>query len=295
MKKIKVLQCDYPYSSWSLNNEDGKWDISCSLEERNTIPHTEYISHDQVSIEKIQIEKNKSSLAFDLLCKEYSKKVTEAMIQGNKVLCESGYCVYAPAILGGIQKAFDSKKEIGVVWIDAHSDNVVLENTKRKKVTFVSIPFSTMLGKTMHKWRVKSCNLMYPIKEENVVITDARCASLEEVENLNSWNVQWINERDFENDDYWKEKIMSLVARVDVIYVMIDADILLHMFIPGYFRQEPGGHTIEMLLNRLDVLLNLEKTKVISTFCFDFDKKENKEIDIKTQKQIIEYILSHWK
>lgn len=55
---------------------------------------------------------------------------------------------------------------------------------------------------------------------------------------------------------------------------MIDADVLLHVFIPGYFRQESGVHTIEMLLNRLDVLLNLEKIKVISTFCFDVDKRE---------------------
>ena len=294
MKKIKVLQCDYPYSAWSLSNRDGEWDISCCLKERNTIPHTEYISHDQVSIEKIQIDKSKANQAYDLLCKKYSNKVTEALLKGNKVLCESGYCVYAPAILGGVQKAFGLKTEIGVVWIDAHSDNVVLENTKRKEVTFVSVPFSTMLGKTMNRWRVESCNLMYPIKEENVVITDARCASLEEIENLNSWNVQWINETEFENDDFWKEKIISLDARVDVIYVMIDADILLDMFIPGYFRQEPGGHTVEMLLNRLDVLLNLEKTKVISTFCFDFDKKENNEIDIKTQNEIIEYILNCW-
>lgn len=54
---------------------------------------------------------------------------------------------------------------------------------------------------------------------------------------------------------------------------MIDADVLLHVFIPGYFRQESGVHTIE-ILNRLDVLLNLEKIKVISTFCFDVDKRE---------------------
>ena len=69
----------------------------------------------------------------------FAKACERAAREGKKILVSSGYCAFAPAILGGLQRALGPEKTVGVVWMDAHCDNLIVEQTQRTDLRFVSV------------------------------------------------------------------------------------------------------------------------------------------------------------
>lgn len=226
----------------------------------------------------------------------FSDHVYKAIKEGNKVLTSSGYCIYAPAIIGGIQRAIGEDKKIGVVWIDAHSDNVIVEDTSRDSVTLVGVPVSTFLGQTMVKWSQEDCKLNRIIDSDHLLISDVRCSDEECIRNLNRTQAHWLKENEFENQELWQQEVNTLASKVDAIYLMVDADILLAKHIPAYFRKEPGGHSIDIVMRNVATVMNTNKVVAFSTFCFDFDKYEQGgEVTYLNAMRLIGAGLKAWK
>ena len=64
----------------------------------------------------------------------------------------------------------------------------------------------------------------------------------------------------------------QLAQRVDAIFLMVDVDILQSRYIPAYFRQESGGHTMETVTRNIASVMKTGKVAAFACFCVDFDK-----------------------
>lgn len=213
-------------------------------------------------------------LPYEAISLELSERCCDAVKQRNKVLISSGYCALAPAIVGGIQQAIGIDKRIGVVWIDAHGDNRIVSSSTEPEVRFVSFPLSTILGQTMEDWRTHFCKLEKPCSGEQILISDARCGAAQEQEGLRQAGVRWLDELDFEDHMAWKAQVRQLSEEVDAIFLMVDVDIMSSDYVPAYFRQEPGGHSVWTVMRNVQTVMKTGKVAAFACFCVDFDKYE---------------------
>lgn len=282
MKRLKVLECPYPYVGWYADDLDSASFTSWTTPFKNR-PMTEDFKLCGVygaggvpyEVAEFAREAYPHLSPHDAVARDLSNKVYEAISSGWSVLVSSGYCVYAPAILGGMQRALGQDSRLGVVWIDAHADSVVLGKPGTEHATLVGIPLSTSIGLTAPEWRRKSCGLAVPCDPRNVLASDLRASDEQCLEMVCHAGVVHLREGQFEDRALWAEEVRRLADRVDAIYLSVDADILSPEYVPAYYREELGGHDPWTLLENMSSVFATGKVAALSIFCFDFDKVEN--------------------
>ena len=226
--------------------------------------------------------------------KQFSDLVCEGIRKGEAVLVPTGFCMYAPAVAGGIQRAIGKDKTIGVVWIDAHCDNRVAEEAEMTR--FVGIPVSTMVGQTFESWRKEYCGLEVPVSGKNLIASDIRVIDEHCLKNMLDAEIVHLTAADFKNEAVWKDAIGKLAERVDAIYLSVDMDILHNSLTPAYIKCVPGGHTLETVTRNVRIVMETGKVLAFSLFCADFDRYENGgELTYQSAMKIISAGLENWK
>lgn len=279
MSPLTVIECPYSYAAWTVAREG---DGLCYTSREQRFEHREMTEDYRacgvygaagVPFEVHRLgERGAKDPLHVSIPREVSDLVCTTVASGGNVLLASGYCVYVPAMLGGLQRALGEGVRIGMVWIDAHADSVVIERSAEATTTLVGVPVSTALGLTCPDWRVEACGLMRPLHAGDVVMSDLRSSDEETLATVQNAGCVMIDEAGFEDGTVWKHAVRELANRVDVIHVAIDADILRPEFVPAYYRVETGGHTPWKVLENLSCVFETGKVRTLSTLCFDFDK-----------------------
>lgn len=303
MEALTVLECPYPYAAWYANNtceppvfrsserhfehrpmtDDFR---ACGLYAAAGVPY---------EVQELRRETYPELPPHEAVPRDVSDRVCEAILAGRHVLLASGYCVYAPAAVGGMQRALGTDARIGIVWIDAHADCVVLERKSEMRPTLVGIPLSSALGLTAETWRADACGLTQPISPQNVLASDLRRSDDASLKTVLDAGCTVLDEATFEDGAIWEREVRTLAERVDAIYLAIDADILRPEFVPAYFRPEPGGHTPETVVERARAVLATGKVRAASTFCFDFDKTgPERDVTCLNAMRVIGGVLQGW-
>lgn len=301
-EELVVLECDYVYNGWTINckTKDVVSKTKVFQQRKATDDYRLCGVYKQANIPykiiKVTDSVYPSEEAYKAIPRAFSDYTYEAIKNGNRVLTPSGYCVYAPAIVGGIQRAIGEDKKIGIVWIDAHYDNVIVEKTNRDKVTLVGVPLSSIMGQTMEEWRIQSCGLKKTVSDEFILAGDGRCSDEECINNIRQTSAILINEDEFENSSLWKNRVEELSNKVDAIYLMVDADILKAEFVPAYYREEKGGHDVGTVMKNIEYVMQTNKVLAFSSFCIDFDKyKQGGDTTYLNGMRIIASGLLSWK
>lgn len=225
----------------------------------------------------------------------FSKVCEQAVSQGKKILISSGYCAFAPAVVGGLQQGLGTDKKIGVIWVDAHCDNVIAESSERD-LRFVGVPLSTISGQTMKEWGREYCRMDHPCAGEHILVADGRITDQIGLDTLAEANIPRVTEEQFEDSRYWKEQVEKLAGQVDAIFLMVDADIMNSQCIPAYFRQEPGGHDVSKVMENIRIVMDTGKVTAFSCFCVDFDKyEEGGDVTYLNGMRVIGAGLEAWK
>ena len=277
--RLQVLEYPYCYGAWRLDPADhsrvtaekvtfsGRRSVEdyrlCGVYGKMGCPYT---------IEEITGDETPELELWQSVPLGFAKACERAAREGKKILVSSGYCAFAPAILGGLQRALGPEKTVGVVWMDAHCDNLIVEQTQRTDLRFVSFPLSVIAGQTMEKWRKEACLLERPCSGETILVGDGHCSGPEGLENLQRAGIVRAAPQAFACAEQWDEKVEQLAQRVDAIFLMVDVDILQSRYIPAYFRREPGGHTMETVTRNIASVMKTGKVAAFACFCVDFDK-----------------------
>jgi len=307
MKKLIVLDIPYADSNWHLTAGDHNTVFSDIMDwktERRATDDYELLgvySKAGVPFEIVKADKdnhgeleNWQSVPLDV-----AEKVRDNVKAGNGILIPSGFCNYAPAVVGGIQQALGKDKKVGVVWIDAHCDNEVAEENEDGDVRFVALPMSTISGISMHDWGREFCLMTEPVRGDYVLLGDGRRSGDYEYNNLKKANIRRITEEEFEDSALWKQKVQELASKVDAIYLMVDADIMTAECIPAYFRYEPGGHDVTKVMENVRTVMDTGLVAAYSVWCIDFDKFDRKnriaDVTYLNGARVIAAGLENWK
>lgn len=282
-ERLSVLECGHCYNQWRVDTEADEFRIiseyrkfdqprdvelyrSCGVYGAAGIPY---------EIMEVDGEKYSQDAPYIGLMRHFSDAVSENIRRGSSVLIANGYCAYAPAIVGGIQRAIGADKKIGVVWIDAHSDNRILETTTSKDIRLVGLPISVISGQTFNGWRIDACGMEIPVEGSQILVGDGRMNGAEFDENLKAAGSRKIESEDFDREEIWQAAVKELSDRVDAIYLSVDADILREEYIPAYAKKVPGGHDMETVRKNIVSVMETGKVLAYSIFCVDFDRYED--------------------
>lgn len=203
--------------------------------------------------------------------REFSDAVYTGVSKGNAVLVAGGFCNYAPAVVGGIQRAIGADKQIGIVWMDAHADCQIAETARGPK-RFVGLPLSMMLGLTADSFRKEICGLEKPCLGDHIVAGDLRIMDEQTAEILSKQGVHWLDATAYKNEEMWGQAIKGLAEKVDAVFLSVDADILSNQWVPGYIKCVPYGQSLETVARNVRQVMETGKVAAFATFCFDFDR-----------------------
>lgn len=299
---LSVIECRYRESFWHVDVKDGGFEVIDPIEEYQQRRDVDLFRLCGVysklgvpaEVSEIEYENYSNYKPYEGVLMNYSDLVYEGIRKGNAILVSTGYCMYAPAIAGGIQRAIGTDKKIGVVWIDAHADNRIVEESKSTR--FVGIPVSSMVGQTFSEWRRNACGLEVPLDGKNILASDIRICDEPCLRNMLDAEIVHLTAADFENEIIWKKAVNSLAERVDAIYMSVDMDILRNDFTPAYIKNVPGGHTVDTVMRNVRAVMETDKVIAFSVFCADFDRYEQQgEWTYLNAMKIIAAGLESWK
>ena len=300
---LTAIECKYCYNKWRVEMVNGQPVFISEIREHQQ-PRISDLFHQEnayatagvpVEIHEVDYENYCQYEPYEGVTRDFSDSVYTALSKGNAVVTAGGYCNYAPAIVGGIQRAVGEDKDIGIIWIDAHPDCRIAE-TSPDPMRLVSVPMSTITGLTLENYRKTVCGLNIPCKGENIIASDIRILDESSAANLCKAQVIKLDASIFANEAAWSAAVQDLAARVDVIYLSVDADILKFKYIPSYEKEVPYGHDVDVVARNVRIAMETNKVCALSLFCFDFDHYErNGHITCASAMEILEAGLKNWK
>ena len=278
---LTVIEYPYCYNAWDVELSGGKLvfhsEIKKLMHRETCFYHESGVFHTMgvpVTVKEIDYQMYQQYPPYEGVTRNISDDVCFALQKGDAVLFPGGYCNSAPAIVGGIQRAIDKDKIIGVIWIDAHADCRIPGQSAVSPTRLVSVPMSTLTGiadSTLLDYRKKVCGLQIPCRGENVIASDIRILDEETGHNLITAGILKLDASEFASEDTWRGAVEALAERVDAIYVSIDADILKHRYIPSYSKNVPYGQELDTVARNAAIATETGKVCALSLFCFNFD------------------------
>lgn len=299
MSELTVIRCNHNYNAWKAVRSEIGWAFAGTFRpfERRTaadiVTDTVLTGFPHATVDITDAAKG--TAPWDTLPRAMSDAVQAAIARGDRVLSLNGYCMLAPAVAGGIMRGLPAGSKLGVVWLDAHFDDIVLETTSVDETTLVGIPLSTLIGCTADEWRISSCKLADPVPADQVLHADGRVWVSEEMDTAVASGMRIIGDKDFADRQRWQHEVASLAEEVDALYVMYDADIMAAEWVPGFYRPEPGGLPRNEVLDRLRCVMDTGKVVAVSTWCFDFDREPaDVKANADTQASVVRTVLRSW-
>ncbi len=276
---LTVVECPYCYAQWAAEVRQGETVFRSSI--RQCVhPQAADFYRSQKVYQKAGLPTEFLRINYsdwnqypphEGLTRAFAQAVRQGVEKGNGVLLAGGYCNYAPAVLGGMAQALGPEKRLGLVWMDAHADNRILEK-QNGPLRLVSVPMAVLAGQTMPEFRRQICGLERPIDGRDILASDIRIMDESCAQNLIDAGVRRLDASQFEQEEVWRQAVEALAGQVDALYLSIDADILKPERIPGYEKAVPYGHDLETVARNIRIVMETGKVWAVSAFCFDFDK-----------------------
>ena len=176
-------------------------------------------------------------------------------------------------MLAGLKYDADGNtNKVGLVFIDAHGDFNVPETTLSGMLG--GMPVAIAAGHALHNLR-NTAGLAEPLPMEHIVWGGVRDLDPLEADRFDEYSVQQFSVEDMRalSADL-QTQIDTLAARVDVIYVHIDMDVLDPAEVPGHDLAVDDGPTSEELAAAIGLWFENPKTVALgiaSTPAFDLD------------------------
>lgn len=276
---LTVVECPYCYAGWTAEMQQGEVVFHSSL--RPCVhPQAADLYRRQGIYQKNGFEAEicrldhqnwQQSPPHEGLTRTFARAVRQGLEQRHRVLLAGGYCNYAPAVAGGIRQALEPEKRLGLIWMDAHADNRILER-QQGPLRLVSMPMAVMTGQTMPQFRRQICGLEQPLDGRDILAGDTRILDDNCARNLVDAGIRRLDASQFDREPVWRQAMEQLAGQVDALYLSIDADILKPELIPAYEDAAPCGHDLETVARNIRIVMETGKVCAVSVFCFDFDQ-----------------------
>ena len=208
----------------------------------------------------------------ETVCLILKKKVVRSMEQGHFPLVLGGDHSQAIGTISGISSVLKAQgKQLGVIWVDAHTDMNTPETTPSGNIH--GMPLATLLGHG-HPSLTALNGIEPSLLPENIAIIGARDVDMAEVPLVKELNVRvyTMSELDRRGAATCFEEAMKLVGRnTDGIHLSFDLDGVDPREAPGVGTPVPGGlslresHLICEMLCESKQLIGMEMVELNPT------------------------------
>lgn len=217
-------------------------------------------------------------------------QVAAARQQGKAVLMTGGNCHHITGVLGGLQDVHGSGVRVGLVWFDAHGDFNTPHTTLSGSLG--GMPVAACAGLCFPQWREAS-HMAAALPADRILMVDVRNLDPAEDELVRAVGIPVAAPAPgFPGVDL-EAAVADLAARVDLIYLHIDSDILDASLVPNHVTKEPDGPDMAQVLRAADIVLATGKVAACAVVSV-FDSGEGAELGMASGLELVRGCLASW-
>lgn len=241
----------------------------------------------------LQDEERTGSLAVKIgrLGAHTAELVCNGVTAGDPVLVLAGDDTAAIGVISGLQRAYGSEANIGLVWIDAHADF----NTPETSYSGIlaGMPVAILAGLAGPLWR-EAAQLRTPLPTERILIAGPREIDEKEEVLLRSTNVRVLTSDEVRQSTRFENAIDRFAMSVDHIALHIDLDILDPTLVPSASTPSPNGLTIKQLARMVHYVLATGKTATLTVTSLNPGATTRGERSVQSALSLLESVLGNW-
>ena len=174
-----------------------------------------------------------------------AEAVATAVAADARPLLAGGTCSHLPGMLAGLQRAYGPTSRIGLVWFDAHGDFNTPKTTRSGMLG--GMPVAVAAGLCHPTWR-EGAGMAAPLPTDRIVFVDVRNLDPDEAVLIGATDATVAQLLPGKSGPTAEQAIADLAARVDHLYLHVDADVLDRRFQPNHPTAEPDGPDLERTL-----------------------------------------------
>ena len=171
--------------------------------------------------------------------------VAGAIAVDARPLLAGGTCSHLPGMLAGFQRAYGATSRLGLIWFDAHGDFNTPKTTRSGMLG--GMPVAVSAGLCHPTWR-EGAGMAAPLPTDRIVFVDVRNLDPEEAALVGATDATVAQLVPGKPGPTAEEAIADLAARVDHLYLHVDADVLDRRFQPNHPTAEPDGPDLDRTL-----------------------------------------------
>jgi arginase len=171
--------------------------------------------------------------------------VATAVAADTRPMLAGGTCSHLPGMLAGLQRAYGPTSRIGLVWFDAHGDFNTPKTTRSGMLG--GMPVAVAAGLCHPTWR-EGAGMAAPLPTDRIAFVDVRNLDPDEAILIGATDAAVAQLLPGKSGPTAEDAIADLAARVDHLYLHVDADVLDRRFQPNHPTAEPDGPDLERTL-----------------------------------------------
>lgn len=265
---LSVIESPYTDINWVLDSDDrskiladvnvmeGPMDTQdyrlCGVYHKAGVPF---------DVNEVSYQEIPNTEIYAAMSKAISDACYEGLSKGKVLLLAGGRCTFNVGVAGGIQRALGPEKTVGIVWMDAHGDMSVPENSPTGLLA--GMPLATILGLCLDNWRL-SAGIEVPYRGDYVLASDCRDMGEGPRRNAAKANVKILDTAEFQDADKWSAAVQELAGKVDAIWLHVDMDILDEKHIPNFICPLPAGSEVETVMRNIKTVMATGKALAMS-------------------------------
>lgn len=220
-----------------------------------------------------------------------AEHVCHALGTNEPVLVLAGDDTAAIGVVAGLQRAHGVSANIGLVWLDAHSDF----NTPETSYSGIlaGMPVAIIAGLAGPLWR-EAAQLKAPLATDRILIAGVREMDEKEEVLLRSTNVRVVTADDLGKDSAFENAVDRLANSVEYIVLHIDLDLLDPSLVPSASTPSPHGLTIRQASRMIRYVIATGKTAVLTITSLNPGAGARGDRSVESALSLLETSLSGW-
>lgn len=220
-----------------------------------------------------------------------AEHVCHAIGTKEPVLVLAGDDTAAIGVVAGVQRAHGAGANIGLVWLDAHSDF----NTPETSYSGIlaGMPVAILAGLAGPLWR-EAAQLKSPLATDRILIAGVREIDEKEEILLRSTNVRVIAAADLDKNSVFENAVDRLSSSVDYIVLHLDLDLLDPSLVPSASTPSPSGLTIRQASRMIKYVLATGKTAVMTITSLNPGAGVRGDRSVESALSLLETSLGRW-
>jgi arginase len=192
----------------------------------------------------------------------FNRLIADAIVAGSETgaapLLLGGTCSHLIGMIAGLQRVYGATARTGLAWFDAHGDFNTPRTTRSGMLG--GMPVAVAAGLCHAPWR-EIAGQTAPLPTDRIALVDVRNLDPDEATLIHATDARIARFGPGGAIDDVRAALEDLAARVDHLYLHVDADVLDATLQPNHPTAEPGGPNLETTVAAVQSVMDTGKVR----------------------------------